>query len=105
MKLQKSEKPASLKAAWELMELFYVDKLSQAWLPERLVDWLAVMIYLIFVVILVITSSWEIYCQFSTPNICYEPTCWASHDRIMIAYSLALVPQSTLNLWISKMNL
>lgn len=39
--LKKSEKPASLKAAWELMELFYVDKLSQAWLPERLIDWLA----------------------------------------------------------------
>ena len=23
------------------MEIFYVDKQSQAWLPERLVDWLA----------------------------------------------------------------
>jgi nuclear pore complex protein Nup85 len=33
-----------LKAAWELMEVFYADKQSQAWLPERLVDWLAVMI-------------------------------------------------------------
>ncbi|KAI3422793.1 Nuclear pore complex protein Nup85 [Psidium guajava] len=39
--LKKSEKPTSLKAAWELMELFYADKLSQAWLPERLIDWLA----------------------------------------------------------------
>ena len=28
------------------MEIFYVDKLSQSWLPERLVDWLAVMIFL-----------------------------------------------------------
>ncbi|KAK7293851.1 hypothetical protein RJT34_16728 [Clitoria ternatea] len=35
------EEPTSLKAAWELMEIFYVDKESQAWLPERLVDWLA----------------------------------------------------------------
>ncbi|XP_050897355.1 nuclear pore complex protein NUP85-like [Lathyrus oleraceus] len=34
-------KPTCLKAAWELMEIFYVDKQSQAWLPERLVDWLA----------------------------------------------------------------
>ncbi|CAI0441388.1 unnamed protein product [Linum tenue] len=39
--IKKSEEPSSLKAAWELMEMFYVDKLSQAWLPERLVDWLA----------------------------------------------------------------
>ncbi|KAF8033969.1 hypothetical protein BT93_C0296 [Corymbia citriodora subsp. variegata] len=39
--LKKSEKPTSLKAAWELMELFYADKLAQAWLPERLIDWLA----------------------------------------------------------------
>ncbi|CAL1373436.1 unnamed protein product [Linum trigynum] len=38
---KKVEEPSSLKAAWELMEMFYVDKLSQAWLPERLVDWLA----------------------------------------------------------------
>ncbi|KAK2661258.1 hypothetical protein Ddye_007791 [Dipteronia dyeriana] len=39
--LKKIEKPTCLKAAWELMELFYADKLSQAWLPELLVDWLA----------------------------------------------------------------
>ncbi|KAG6740456.1 hypothetical protein POTOM_055907 [Populus tomentosa] len=38
---QKGEEPTSLKAAWELMEMFYVDKLCQSWLPERLVDWLA----------------------------------------------------------------
>ncbi|KAE8056612.1 hypothetical protein FH972_013367 [Carpinus fangiana] len=38
--LQKVEEPTCLKAAWELIEVFYVDKLSQAWLPERLVDWL-----------------------------------------------------------------
>ena len=37
-----------MKAAWELMEIFYADKLSQSWLPERLVDWLAVMIFLLF---------------------------------------------------------
>ncbi|KAK7384976.1 hypothetical protein VNO78_30680 [Psophocarpus tetragonolobus] len=35
------EEATSLKAAWELIEMFYVDKQSQAWLPERLVDWLA----------------------------------------------------------------
>ncbi|KAM0945742.1 putative nucleoporin [Dioscorea sansibarensis] len=39
--LQQIEEPTSLKAAWELMEIFYVDKQSSAWLPERLVDWLA----------------------------------------------------------------
>ncbi|KAL5783313.1 hypothetical protein ACOSP7_008342 [Xanthoceras sorbifolium] len=39
--LKKMEEPTCLKAAWELMELFYADKLSQAWLPEQLVDWLA----------------------------------------------------------------
>ncbi|KAK7320796.1 hypothetical protein VNO77_30601 [Canavalia gladiata] len=39
--VKKGEEPTCLKAAWELMEIFYVDKQSQAWLPERLVDWLA----------------------------------------------------------------
>ncbi|CAN0907210.1 Nuclear pore complex protein NUP85 [Linum grandiflorum] len=39
--VKNDEEPTSLKAAWELMEMFYVDKLSQSWLPERLVDWLA----------------------------------------------------------------
>ncbi|KAK4761684.1 hypothetical protein SAY87_029568 [Trapa incisa] len=39
--LKKTEEPTCLKAAWELMEMFYVNKLSQAWLPERIVDWLA----------------------------------------------------------------
>ncbi|EXB93382.1 hypothetical protein L484_010709 [Morus notabilis] len=34
------EEPTSLKAAWDLMEIFYADKQSQPWLPERLVDWL-----------------------------------------------------------------
>nr|XP_007161497.1 hypothetical protein PHAVU_001G074100g [Phaseolus vulgaris]ESW33491.1 hypothetical protein PHAVU_001G074100g [Phaseolus vulgaris] len=38
---KRGEEPTSLKAAWELIEIFYVDKQSQAWLPERLVDWLA----------------------------------------------------------------
>lgn len=44
--VQKVDEPTCLKAAWELMEVFYADKLSQAWLPERLVDWLAVSICL-----------------------------------------------------------
>ncbi|CAN1218932.1 Nuclear pore complex protein NUP85 [Linum perenne] len=39
--VKNGEEPTNLKAAWELMEMFYVDKLSQSWLPERLVDWLA----------------------------------------------------------------
>lgn len=39
--LMVDEEPNSLKAAWELLEIFYADKQSQAWLPERLVDWLA----------------------------------------------------------------
>ncbi|KAF8407088.1 hypothetical protein HHK36_006213 [Tetracentron sinense] len=39
--LKTVEEPTCLKAAWELMEIFYVDKQSQAWLSERLVDWLA----------------------------------------------------------------
>lgn len=32
------------------MEIFYVDKQSQAWLAEKLVDWLAVMISSIFLI-------------------------------------------------------
>lgn len=40
--MQTSEEPTSLKAAWELMELFYADKSCLSWLPERLVDWLSV---------------------------------------------------------------
>ncbi|PWZ30937.1 Nuclear pore complex protein NUP85 [Zea mays] len=39
--LKVREKPTSLRAAWELLEIFYVDKRLQGWLPERLVDWLA----------------------------------------------------------------
>ncbi|WVY90407.1 hypothetical protein V8G54_035921 [Vigna mungo] len=39
--VKRDEEPTSLKAAWELIEIFYVDKQSQSWLPERLVDWLA----------------------------------------------------------------
>ncbi|XP_073147323.1 nuclear pore complex protein NUP85-like [Henckelia pumila] len=39
--LKKVEEPISLRAAWELMEIFYVDKQAQTWLPERLLDWLA----------------------------------------------------------------
>ncbi|XP_072959787.1 nuclear pore complex protein NUP85 [Typha angustifolia] len=41
MVLQPVEEPTSLKAAWQLMEIFYVDKQLSSWLPERLVDWLA----------------------------------------------------------------
>ncbi|KAM0856202.1 hypothetical protein ACQ4PT_049268 [Festuca glaucescens] len=39
--LKVRERPTSLKAAWELLEIFYVDKNLHSWLPERLVDWLA----------------------------------------------------------------
>ncbi|KAI3454093.1 hypothetical protein Pfo_010756 [Paulownia fortunei] len=39
--LKKVEEPTSLKAAWELLEMFYADKQSQTWIPERLLDWLA----------------------------------------------------------------
>ncbi|KAE8676256.1 Regulator of chromosome condensation family protein isoform 1 [Hibiscus syriacus] len=35
------EEPTSLKAAWELLEMFYAEKPSHSWLPERLVDRLA----------------------------------------------------------------
>nr|CAD1824145.1 unnamed protein product [Ananas comosus var. bracteatus] len=41
MILQPGEEPKSLKAAWQLMEIFYVDKQFSSWLPECLVDWLA----------------------------------------------------------------
>ncbi|CAA0838378.1 Nuclear pore complex protein NUP85 [Striga hermonthica] len=34
--LKKAEEPTSVKAAWELMEMFYADKKSQTWIPERL---------------------------------------------------------------------
>lgn len=36
-----ANEPTNLKAAWQLMEMFYVDKHSFSWLPECLVDWLA----------------------------------------------------------------
>ncbi|KAJ9168283.1 hypothetical protein P3X46_019829 [Hevea brasiliensis] len=39
--LKKVREPTCLKAAWDLMEMFNADKLSQAWLTERLVNWLA----------------------------------------------------------------
>ncbi|PON67820.1 Nucleoporin [Parasponia andersonii] len=38
--LKTVEEPTCLKAAWELMEIFYADKQSQPWLHERLFDWL-----------------------------------------------------------------
>ncbi|KAF5773318.1 putative nucleoporin [Helianthus annuus] len=37
----KVEEPNSLKAAWELLEIFYADKQSHPWIPEQLVDWLS----------------------------------------------------------------
>ncbi|CAN6918512.1 unnamed protein product [Brassica oleracea var. botrytis] len=39
--IKTAEEPTSLKAAWELMEMFYADKTCLSWLPERLVDWLS----------------------------------------------------------------
>ncbi|KAE8688983.1 Nuclear pore complex protein NUP85 [Hibiscus syriacus] len=39
--ITKGEEPTSLKAAWELLEMFYAENPSHSWLPERLVDWLA----------------------------------------------------------------
>ncbi|KAL8170564.1 hypothetical protein V2J09_022368 [Rumex salicifolius] len=39
--LKVGEEPSDVKAAWELLEIFYADKQSQAWLPERMGDWLA----------------------------------------------------------------
>ncbi|CAI9093545.1 OLC1v1029059C1 [Oldenlandia corymbosa var. corymbosa] len=39
--LEDIRKPTCLKAAWELMDIFYADQQSQAWIPERLIDWLA----------------------------------------------------------------
>lgn len=33
--------PTAVKAIWDLVEIFYVDKNAASWLPERLVDWLA----------------------------------------------------------------
>ncbi|XVE53748.1 hypothetical protein DITRI_Ditri03aG0027700 [Diplodiscus trichospermus] len=39
--ISKGEETTSLKAAWELLEMFYAEEPSQSWLPERLVDWLA----------------------------------------------------------------
>lgn len=39
--LQRVDEPTFSKAAWELMEIFYADKQSDGWIPERLVDWLS----------------------------------------------------------------
>ncbi|XP_076886422.1 nuclear pore complex protein NUP85-like [Bidens hawaiensis] len=39
--LKNVEAPSSLKAAWELLEIFYADKQSHPWIPEQLVDWLS----------------------------------------------------------------
>ncbi|KAJ4768473.1 Nuclear pore complex protein NUP85 [Rhynchospora pubera] len=40
LKPEEVEQPIGTKAAWELMEIFYVDMQLLSWLPERLVDWL-----------------------------------------------------------------
>ncbi|EFJ22273.1 hypothetical protein SELMODRAFT_416720 [Selaginella moellendorffii] len=37
----KEENTSMLKAVWELIEVFYVDRSATWWLPERFVDWLA----------------------------------------------------------------
>nr|XP_043613650.1 nuclear pore complex protein NUP85 [Erigeron canadensis] len=39
--LQNVEEPSALKAAWELLQIFYADKQSQPWILEQLVDWLS----------------------------------------------------------------
>ncbi|KAK8505322.1 hypothetical protein V6N12_067290 [Hibiscus sabdariffa] len=36
--ITKGEEPTSLKAAWELLEMFYAENPSHSWLPECLVD-------------------------------------------------------------------
>lgn len=40
MLLKESQGPTLMKAVWDLLEIFYVDKQSLSWFPERLVDWL-----------------------------------------------------------------
>nr|KAJ0208250.1 hypothetical protein LSAT_V11C500233270 [Lactuca sativa] len=40
--LKIDEEPSSLKAGWELLEIFYANKQSQSWIPKQLVDWLTV---------------------------------------------------------------
>ncbi|MQM02478.1 hypothetical protein Taro_035238 [Colocasia esculenta] len=40
MVVEPLEEPTELKAAWHLMQIFYADNESRAWLPESLVDWL-----------------------------------------------------------------
>ncbi|KAI3695117.1 hypothetical protein L1987_78105 [Smallanthus sonchifolius] len=39
--LKNVEEPSSLKAAWELLGIFYADKQSHPWIPEQLVYWLS----------------------------------------------------------------
>jgi hypothetical protein len=92
-----------LKAAWELMEIFYADKLSQSWLPERLVDWLAVMIFLLFSLFVseihfVIFSLVVIVCDSVILMV-------VSFGRIMIASSPLHRQQSIQNLWIFRKSL
>lgn len=40
--MQDSYQLTTVKAIWDFLEVFYVDKNAASWLPERLVDWLAV---------------------------------------------------------------
>jgi nuclear pore complex protein Nup85 len=39
--MQDSYQLTTVKAIWDFLEVFYVDKNAASWLPERLVDWLA----------------------------------------------------------------
>ncbi|KVH90331.1 Nucleoporin Nup85-like protein [Cynara cardunculus var. scolymus] len=57
--LENVEEPSSLKAAWELLEIFYADKQSQAWIPEQLVDWSAVMIVKVLPLFFSKTCNWR----------------------------------------------
>lgn len=89
-----------MKAAWELMEIFYVDKQSQAWLPERLVDWLAVIIsfYLFF----------RRFCRWlnfilTLLTFAYFKFMVTFYDRIMIASLLVHKKQFMASLWIFRM--
>ncbi|KAE8732631.1 Nuclear pore complex protein NUP85 [Hibiscus syriacus] len=56
LRVSKGEDPTSLKAAWELLEMFYAENPSHSWLPERLVDWLWKMIP--------IPKYWEVISSF-----------------------------------------
>lgn len=90
--LQNAEEPTSLKAAWELMELFYADKTCLSWLPERLVDWLSVICFFLQHLSYL---NFEVF--FFTHHL--------YHCRTTIYSSQAHTQQSTQSLRISKRNL